>query len=244
MQASIHLSGDKAFIIRFGQAINPETLHRVKSYEAAINALQLKGITQIIPTYCELTVCYEPAQINYKTLLDHLKQINILNTDNTTLTANTLHIPVCYNHKYGPDITTVAEKNQLSVKEVIHIHSSPRYLIYMLGFTPGFVYLGGLDKRIATPRQAKPRTSIDAGSVGIAGNQTGVYPINSPGGWQLIGKTPLKMFDLNRQPEVLVSAGDYIKFDPVNEEQFYEIESKIKSGKYRANIKKTRSTDE
>ena len=120
-------------------------------------------------------------------------------------------IPVCYGGEYGPDLENIAEHAGLSVEEVIKIHSSRDYLIYMLGFLPGFCYLGGLDERIHTPRLANPRIKISAGSVGIGGSQTGIYPLDSPGGWQLMGMTPVKTYDPEREVPILVEAGDYIR---------------------------------
>lgn len=125
---------------------------------------------------------------------------------------------------FGIDIKNVASYNNLTVDEVIKIHTSREYLIYMLGFTPGFPYLGGMDERIATPRLEVPRTKIYGGSVGIAGSQTGVYPIDSPGGWQIIGRTPLKLYDENREEQILLRAGDFIKFVPITLDEFIEIE--------------------
>ena len=147
-------------------------------------------------------------------------------------------IPVCYGGVFGPDIENVAKLAGLTVEEVIKIHSQEDYLIYMLGFLPGFTYLGGLDERIHTPRLANPRIKIPAGSVGIGGSQTGIYPLDSPGGWQLIGKTPVKTYDPLREPPILFEAGQYIRFVPVTEDEYYKIEDKISKGQYQYSIYK------
>lgn len=143
-----------------------------------------------------------------------------------------VEIPVLYGGEYGPDIENIATHNNLSIEEVIKIHTSGEYLVYMLGFTPGFPYLGGMDKRIATPRLKTPRTKIPGGSVGIAGEQTGVYPIESPGGWQLLGRTPLNFFDPNNEKPFLINAGEYIKFVQISEEEYHKIIEQIKNKTY------------
>lgn len=145
-------------------------------------------------------------------------------------------IPVCYGGEYGPDIENIAEHAGLSVEEVIKIHSSRDYLIYMLGFLPGFCYLGGLDERIHTPRLANPRIKINAGSVGIGGSQTGIYPLDSPGGWQLMGMTPVKTYDPDREIPILVEAGDYIRFVPIDEDEYKRIRELVERGEYQCTV--------
>ena len=139
---------------------------------------------------------------------------------------------MCYGVEYGPDLVNIAEQAGLSVEEVIKIHSSRDYLIYMLGFLQGFCYLGGLDERIHTPRLANPRIKISAGSVGIGGSQTGIYPLNSPGGCQLMGMTPVKTYDPEREVPILVEAGDYIRFVPIDEEEYKRIKELVERGEY------------
>ena len=138
------------------------------------------------------------------------------------MTHRTVSIPVCYGGEFGPDLEYVARHNNLTTDEVIHIHSSGEYLVYMIGFAPGFPFLGGLSPKIATPRRPSPRATIPAGSVGIAGMQTGVYPIETPGGWQLIGRTPQKLFLPNENPPSLLQAGDVVKFCPISFQEYQE----------------------
>ena len=145
-------------------------------------------------------------------------------------------IPVCYGGEYGPDLQNIADLAGLTPEEVIKIHSSEDYLIYMLGFLPGFSYLGGLDERIHTPRLANPRIRIPAGSVGIGGSQTGIYPLDSPGGWQLLGMTPVKTYDPGREVPILFEAGDYIRFVPVTEEEYLKIKKQVDEGAYQCVI--------
>jgi KipI family sensor histidine kinase inhibitor len=139
-----------------------------------------------------------------------------------------VEIPVAYGGEYGPDLGEVARAHNISEEEVIKLHSEPEYPIYMLGFVAGFPYLGGMNKAIATPRKKSPRLKIEAGSVGIAGEQTGIYSVESPGGWQIIGRTPLKLYDVNRNEPVLLKAGQYIKFKPITKEEFRTMENEHK----------------
>jgi len=140
--------------------------------------------------------------------------------------ASIVDIPVCYGGEFGPDLDEVASRNGLTTEEVIRIHASADYLVYMIGFAPGFPYLGGMDKRIATPRRSAVRTSVPRGTVGIAGEQTGVYPLDTPGGWQLIGRTPLPLFLPDRMPPTLVQAGDIVRFHPITRAEFDRMEGR------------------
>ena len=154
-----------------------------------------------------------------------ITQLNIealdLNSISTEIKqTRIINIPVLYGDEYGPDLEEVAQHNHLSIDEVVNIHSSNSYLIYLLGFMPGFPFLGGLSEKIHTPRRSEPRTKIPAGSVGIANNQTGLYPKQSPGGWQIIGQTPIDVFNINREPMCLYQPGDYIKFYSITHEEF------------------------
>ncbi|RLF75230.1 allophanate hydrolase, partial [Thermococci archaeon] len=178
-------------------------------------------LIEVVPTYTSIYVYYDPLKIGYSEVVEAVKPF--LNAEPKKEKARIIEIPTAYGGEFGPDIEFVAEYNGLSVDDVIEIHSKPLYRVYMLGFTPGFAYLGGMDERIATPRLEKPRLKVPAGSVGIAGKQTGIYPLESPGGWRLIGRTPLKLFDANREPPTLLQPGDYIKFVPISEEEFWEI---------------------
>jgi len=222
--------GDSSFLIKVGNEISLECHKLIRALVLAINQEKIKGVLELIPAYNELMLIYNPLVINYTKLVEKLKEIEKnLNPDNLP-PAKLIHIPVCYESEFAPDLEIVAEKNNLTKNEVIKLHSSIDYLVYMLGFTPGFCYLGGMDARIATPRKESPRKMVEAGSVGIAGNQTGIYPIDSPGGWQIIGKTPIKLFDSEREQPFLVEAGNYIKFDSITKKEFHQISDLIKSG--------------
>lgn len=238
MNLSYSILGDKALLVRFGQVINLETNHLVKTYAQTIQSMQLKGVEQIIPTYCDVTICYDPSIVAFDNLLHEIKQIKLEELSQINTKVKLLHIPVCYDKSFGIDLEHVAQHSNLSEEEVIRRHTASKYLIYMMGFAPGFTYLGGLDESIATPRLSVPREKVAAGSVGIAGKQTGMYPIETPGGWNLIGKTPLKMFDPTREPEILIQSGDYIKFYPISMNEFKEIEEKIESDSFNPKIEK------
>lgn len=176
---------------------------------------------------------YDPVKISYQHNCDNLpydfvcsqlQQLLAELKDDKTITPRLVEIPVCYGGEFGPDLEYVAAFNGLTTEEVIHIHSSGDYLVYMIGFAPGFPYIGGMSEKIATPRRETPRLKIPSGSVGIAGKQTGVYPIETPGGWQLIGRTPLKLFRPDEEPPSLLMAGDKIKFVPISYNDYKEME--------------------
>jgi inhibitor of KinA len=216
-------SGDSALIIKTGDDISEATNREVRKLLTRLEQEDIPGIVDFIPSYNELMICYDPLKCLYD---DLIKRIHDLENDIEKISLKdnpAIGIPVLYGGESGPDLGVVAGHNNLSEDEVIKIHSSGTYLVYMLGFTPGFCYLGGMDPCIATPRRHDPRIRIAAGSVGIADNQTGIYPLESPGGWQLIGKTPLRLFDQYRTPEFLIEAGDKIRFYPVGMEEFEKI---------------------
>ena len=233
-------SGDSAFIIKAGDEISEEVNRTVRKLLIRLEKEKISGITDIIPSYNELMVCYDPAVKDYRQLTgifrscaDDLNSMELPEED-------VIHVPVLYGGEYGPDLQYVAEYNSLTEDEVIEMHSSSACLVYMLGFTPGFCYLGGMDQRIATPRRETPRLKIPAGSVGIADGQTGIYPIESPGGWQIIGRTPIKLFSPDKKPEFLFSAGDYIQFFPVTADEYKHILDEVSEGVYQ--VRRTKKT--
>ncbi|MRR20326.1 5-oxoprolinase subunit PxpB [bacterium] len=230
-------SGDSALIIKAGDVISEEINATVRKLLVRLEKEKIRGVTDFIPSYNELMVCYDPSVLDYKQLLEIIRACAADPGTMELPVAEVVHVPVLYGGEYGPDLQYVAEINGLTEDEVITIHSSVTCLVFMLGFTPGFCYLGGMDKRIATPRRETPRLKIPAGSVGIAGDQTGIYPIESPGGWQLIGRTPLRLFSPDKKPEFLFRAGDYIRFSPVDLDEYNRILEEVSAGVY--NIKRT-----
>ncbi|MHC1704809.1 MAG: 5-oxoprolinase subunit PxpB [Tenuifilaceae bacterium] len=225
-------SGDSAFIIKAGNEISIDINRTIRKLLIRIEQEKMEGIIDFIPSYNELMVCYNPTIIGYRKLLDTLRSIDKEIESIELPESSIIHVPVFYGGDFGPDLHEVADFNSISEDEVIRIHTLTKYLVYMLGFTPGFCYLGGMDERIATPRKQSPRIKIPAGAVGIADKQTGIYPIESPGGWQIIGQTPLKLFDPNRKPEFLIQSGDYIQFKSVSINEFNNITSKVTEGTY------------
>lgn len=231
-KAKILTAGDSALLIEFEQKIAPEINAQITAFVHLLKEQHIEGVTDLIPAFASLLINYDPRVIGYKDLKARIEELLKIEVSEEASEARVFEIPVCYGGEYGPDIANIAENAGLSEQDVIDIHCSKDYLIYMLGFLPGFVYLGGLDERIHTPRLANPRISIPAGSVGIAASQTGIYPLNSPGGWQLLGMTPVKTYDPERETPILVEAGDYIRFVPVTEEEFLKIKKQVDDGTY------------
>ncbi len=229
---TIRISGDTSVTVVFGDEISYEINTKIRAFDEALEELQIDGIYETVPTYCALTIHYAPEVIRYETLEREIRKLLSVDHKASKLNTVVVEIPVLYGGEYGPDLDYVAEYNHLTPEEVIRIHTEGDYLIYMLGFTPGFSYLGGMDKRISTPRLKKPRVLIPAGSVGIAGDQTGIYPIDSPGGWQLIGRSPVRLYDADRDIPILLDAGMHVKFMPVDEAEYKRILSRVEMGKY------------
>lgn len=226
-------AGDSALIIELGNEISPIINYNLKKITDYLDSLNHKAIKDLLPTYRSIIVYYDPMMISFDELKEMVEK-NCAADDSQMLSLKKeiIEVPVLYGGEYGPDIENIASHNNLTIEEVINIHTSGEYLVYMLGFTPGFPYLGGMDKRIATPRLTTPRTKIPAGSVGIAGEQTGLYPIESPGGWQLLGRTPLNFFDSAKENPFIVAAGQYIKFKAITEEEYHAIVEQVKNGTY------------
>ena len=226
MKPTISPVGDCAISIDFGQVIDPKINRQIRQIIEQIKGLQLDGIIELVPTYCALLVQYDAMVYSYSDIcriLEPTLQESVTDSANELVTI--IEIPTVYGGEFGPDLGFVASYNHLSEAEVVSIHSGTDYLVYMLGFIPGFTYLGGMDPRIATPRLSSPRTLIPAGSVGIAGEQTGTYPSDSPGGWQIIGRTPVTMYDMSKEQAALLQAGDYVRYVSIDENEFHRVKS-------------------
>ena len=228
----IKITGDTSVAVVFGNEISIDINTKIRAFDEALNEEQIDGVYETVPTYCSLTIHYAPEKIRYEALKERLEALLAVSHKAQKLNTIVMEIPVVYGGEYGPDLETVAAHNGMSAEDVIRIHSGAEYLIYMLGFTPGFSYMGGMDESIATPRLKTPRVLIPAGSVGIAGKQTGIYPIDSPGGWQLIGRTPVKLYDAHRDTPILLDAGLHVKFIPIDEAEYKRIETRIEQGRY------------
>ena len=227
------VSGDCGVSVEFGNEISPDINKKIRAFKVALEKSDIEGIVETVPTYRSLLVQYKPEVIRFKELTEKFEGL-MGSLDNIEIPPPTvIEIPVLYGGEMGPDIENVAEHNHKTIDEVVKIHTSEEYLIYMLGFIAGFPYLGGMSKEIATPRLKSPRVKIDGGAVGIAGEQTGIYPVDSPGGWQLIGRTPLKLYDAGREKPILLEAGQYIKFKSVSEEEYKAIEKQVADNTYK-----------
>jgi inhibitor of KinA len=222
--------GDRAILIHVGSAIDEVTHRRVRAISARLTERPIAGVVELVPAYTSIAVHYDPLRLvearpadgrgPYTQLCAVLSE-ELSHLDDVPLpAARVVEIAVCYGGEFGPDLDDVARRCGLSVDEVIRIHCAGDYLVYLIGFVPGFAYLGGLDARISTPRRAVPRPLVPAGTVGIGGDQTGVYPIASPGGWQLIGRTPEQLFLAQREPPTLVHVGDRVRFRPITADEF------------------------
>lgn len=221
--------GDSALLLCFGDRISPKINLIVHTAAKQLLESAYPEIIEMVPAYTTLTIYYDPCRIQSATPYEALKEkmLNALKTlkvDDTSA-GNHVEIPVCYESDFAPDLERVAKHCRLSPEEVIDRHTSATYDVYFLGFTPGFPYLGGMDKKLTTPRLDHPRLTIPAGSVGIAGEQTGIYPLSTPGGWQLIGHTPIPLVDFSNDSPTLLKPGDRIKFTAISFKEHQEMEA-------------------
>lgn len=216
--------GDRGLLLEFGDEINAEINEKVRRMTLAINGEKIKGIVETVPTYRSLLIIYNPLLLSFGDLKSRLERIEEGLQHIHFPEPKLIRIPVVYGGSYGPDLEYVAQYHQISSQEVIHLHCSKPYPIYMVGFIPGFPYMGELPEALVTPRLKTPRLSVPAGSVGIAQNQTGIYPMESPGGWQIIGRTPVKLFDPEKEPPTLLRIGDFVQFYPIGENEFEDFD--------------------
>jgi len=230
----IKVLGDSAIIIQLGEGIHPSIHQKVKNLSYLLEEYPFDGFIESVPAYNSLAVYYSPYLVYQSTngfqldgtpldkVTNYIQTLAAQISELPVTEGRLVEIPVLYGGEFGPDLHIVAETHGMSIEEVIEIHTTPEYLVYMIGFAPGFPFLGGLDERIATPRKLTPRTSIPPGSVGIAGKQTGVYPLETPGGWQIIGRTLTNLFMPDMSPPSLLQSGDKIKFCPITQEEYEE----------------------
>lgn len=209
--------GEKAVLIQFEQQVDPLIHQKVVIALQAIKKAQLPFITSLIPSYCSIVATFN-TNTTTKTILAALTTCLEKNESIDSTPTKIVTIPVCYHPQFGIDLGEVAQHTQLTSEEIIQKHTANTYLVYMLGFTPGFPYLGGMDSKLTTPRKQTPRLKVPKGAVGIANNQTGIYPNESPGGWQIIGATPLSLFTPNETP--LLTIGDSVRFQEISIEEY------------------------
>ncbi len=224
MQRRYLASGDRMVLVEFPEEISQEVNSQVHEMAAVVETTRIPGVVEWVPAYRTLGIVYNPMETSFRSLIESLEQIEGLGGQAQAGRSRRIEIPVSYGGEMGPDLDFVAQHNQLTTDEVIRLHTASEYLVYLLGFTPGFPYLGGMAPEIAVPRLEEPRSHVPAGSVAIGGSQTGIYPIESPGGWRIIGRTPLKLFDLSRNSPFLLKAGDSVRFRSITLEEFQRFE--------------------
>jgi inhibitor of KinA len=217
-------SGDSALVVEFEQCIDLAVAARVHALMTWLEEHRPTGMIEAIPGYCTVFVHYDAVQTQFT----HLQQLLLKavadgGAESLPPMRQTIEIPVCYGGEFGPDLPEVAKMNDLGMEDVIRYHTNTDYYVYFTGFLPSFPFLGGMPQVIATRRLSQPRTKVPAGSVGIAGEQTGVYPVASPGGWRIIGRTPVSLFDMGREHPFLLQAGDWVRFVPISENEFWTV---------------------
>lgn len=231
MPYHIYPLGDQALTVDWGNRIDESLNDQVLALYEQLRGAELPGILDLIPAYSSLTLVFDPVECWKREpalspyIFFRQKITGLLNAGflRQPVSGRCIEIPVCYDPVLSPDLETLANQHRLRVDQVIDLHTGREYRVYMLGFLPGFAYLGRVDEQIATPRLAYPRTRVRAGSLGIAGEQTGIYPSESPGGWNIIGCTPLKMFDAYRAEPALLRPGDQVRFYPISLEVFHQM---------------------
>jgi len=230
--------GERSILIEFEPEILPNGLEKLLFFKNKLENLYSEVKVEVINTYNSILITYlfniENIYSEFPALDELFKDTNITKNNNFTL----FHIPVCYHEKFGLDLDFLSTQNKVSNSEIISLHTAPIYTVYFIGFLPGFLYLGGLDKRLQISRKNKPRLKVEKGAVGIGENQTGIYPKSSPGGWQIIGNSPMELFDKNSNPPCQISAGDKVRFYQVSMEEYDQILKEKRTGKFQLKSEK------
>lgn len=212
--------------MQLAENIGDRAFERVQALSHALAQARIGGVIEQVPAYTSVTVYYDPRHTCFDAVRAAVQEL-LTHERQFPPAARTVVIPVCYGNEFGADLENIARHNGLNTEEVIAIHSGASYRVHMLGFAPGFPYLGGMSPQIATPRHASPRLKVPAGSVGIAGAQTGIYPLETPGGWQIIGRTPLALFRPNTNPPTLLAPGDVVRFQPITTDEFLALQEVV-----------------
>lgn len=224
--------GDSALTIDFGNIIDESINKKVLQLFQQLKEANISYITDLIPAYSTLTVCYNVFAVEktsataFESVAKMIEHITSEKQNHQTTTKKIIEVPVCYDAKFALDMAEISKEKNLSPKEIIGIHTSKIYRVYMLGFLPGFAYMAAVDEKLIMPRKTKPRLHVDAGSVGITGKQTGIYPLASPGGWQIIGRTPIQLFDKKSDKPVFFEPGDEVKFISITANEFENYQSR------------------
>ena len=221
MNTSFSPLGDQAIVIELGNDINEKTEQLVRNVSALLESRKPAWMVEFIPAFTTVTVFYDPCIATYDDVRTELTELLMHLREGLAVESRTVEIPVCYGGEFGPDLELVAQHNGLTLREVIDIHTAGTYSVNMIGFAPGFPFLRGMSEKIAAPRRDSPRLRIPERTVGIAGMQTGVYPIETPGGWQLIGRTPIHLFWPENRIPSLLRAGDKVIFREISEEDYH-----------------------
>jgi inhibitor of KinA len=224
--------GDSAITITFGNEIDERIHQQIQQFLHVFRHNKVVGVFESVSAYTSISIFYDPTMITYSQLEKKVFSTYKSALETPQIESIVYRIPVYYGGETGPDIKFIAQYNNLSEQEVVNFHANNEYLIHMIGFVPGFPYLGGLSPKIAAPRLEKPRPKVAAGSVGIGGNQTGIYPAEVPSGWRIIGITPLRLFDIENENPSLLSAGNYVTFQPVDYEEFLSLKERAAAKKY------------
>lgn len=233
----INQYSEDSLTLEFEDKISPEINQLIVNLEQWMKDQEIVGLIETVISFTNLLIYFDPMKTSREEIIKTLDQVDFEALRQKPLPSRIFDIPVCYGGKYGPDLD-LFEENGLTPEEVINLHADKEYLVYMLGFMPGFVYLGGLDERIFKDRLNNPRTNIPAGSVGIGGKQTGMYPFDSPGGWNLLGRTPIRLYDTRRgEDTILYGPGDKIVFKPITEERYEEILKEVEEGTYQVPVR-------
>ena len=212
--------GDQAALVQFGEEIHPDLSQTVRAFVARAKASRIPGVGTLVPSYASVLFHFHPSLLSFEEASAWARGILSETPEGVGGTGPVKEVAVVYGGAYGPDLPRVAAHNGISEEDVIRLHSSPAYLVYVIGGFPGLAAMGTVPSRIETPRLSTPRTKVAPGSVAIAGRQTGIYAVPSPGGWQIIGRTPLRLFDPDRDPPSLFQPGDRVRFSPISEERF------------------------
>jgi len=226
--AGFRAASDQSLLIYFGQQITREASENVRKLLRLLEREPIPGVRNLHPAYCSLLVKFDPLKLQHSELEGILRACLERMQSMDLPAPRVVDIPVCYGHEFGPDLKEVAALHRMTEAKVVELHTAKEYLVYFLGFVPGFAYLGELPEALVTPRLATPRRIVPPGSVGIAGNQTGVYPFVTPGGWRLLGRTPLAMFQKDREGLSLLAIGDHVRFSPITRERFVELEQQAR----------------
>lgn len=220
--------GDRALLVKFGEAIDLGINRKVLALNRTIEEAHIKGAGECVPTYASLLIYYDPLMTSYERMVFALKDLEPkVDEHSAKIEVRTIIVPTVYGGIFGPDLPSVAEYHKLAETEVIRLHSEIDYMVYMIGFIAGFPYMGKVPEAIATPRLETPRLKVAAGSVGIAGSQTGIYPRESPGGWRIIGRTPLVLFDPFAAEPALFRPSDRVRFKSISEKEYKALGRKI-----------------